>query len=66
MQLDLFDNRSVGESEILLQVYELKNSQDKLRRGIFQRYDELKKTVVDLQMKLAEIEKKEKVLIWSA
>jgi hypothetical protein len=66
MQLDLFENQSFNQTELLIQLCELKTSQEKLRRGIFHRYEELKKTVIDLQMKLDEMQKKEKVLIWSA
>lgn len=58
MQLDLFEHAKLNESEMMMQIFELKESQAKLRRGIFQRVDELKKTVIDLQMKLDEMGKK--------
>lgn len=55
MQLDLFENRPVTEIEMQVQLVSLKHSQEKLRRGMFQRYDDLRKTVVDLQMQLDEL-----------
>ena len=58
MQLDLFEHTKLDEKEMMMQLFELKESQTKLRRGIFQRVDELKKTVIDLQMKLDEMSKK--------
>jgi FtsZ-binding cell division protein ZapB len=64
MQLDLFENKSLSEIEMQMEIFELKESQNKLRRGFFKRYDELKNTVVDLQMKIDEISKKDNKAIW--
>lgn len=58
MQLDLFEHAKLSESELMIQLVELKESQAKLRRGIFQKYDDLKKVVIDLQMKLDDMTKK--------
>lgn len=58
MQLDLFEHTKLEASEMMMQLFELKESQAKLRRGIFQKYDDLKKVVIDLQMKLDEMTKK--------
>lgn len=58
MQLDMFEHAELNKSEVLIEIVALKESQAKLRRGIFQRVEELKKTVVDLQMKMDEMSKK--------
>lgn len=66
MQLDLFENADLRESELMMQLCELKHSQDKLRRGLFQRYADLKDTVTKLQTQIEDMNKKECKIIWSA
>lgn len=55
MQLDLFKHTHMEPDQILLQFLELKESHEKLRRGIFKRYQDLLAVVTDLRIKMEEI-----------
>lgn len=55
MQLDLFQNTNMAPDQLFMYYLELKQSHENLRRGLFQRLQELKNTVTDLHLKIEEM-----------
>lgn len=55
MQLDLFEHSQIAPDQLLVKFLELKNSQDLVRRAIFQRFQDLKNLVTDLQVQIEEM-----------
>ena len=55
MQLDLFEHTQIAPDQLFIQFLELKTSHDKLRKGIFQRYQDLRNVVSLLEAKLEEL-----------
>lgn len=55
MQLDLFEHTNIAPDQMMVRFLELKNSQDSLRRGLFQRYQDLRNIVADLEAKIEEL-----------
>lgn len=57
MQMDLFEDCALTPDQVLSQLIELRNSYHALRRGLFQRHQDLRNLVTDLQMKVEELSK---------
>lgn len=61
MQMDLFEYADkqkfamLSSEEANAKLWELVHAHEKLRKGIFQRYQDLRKVVLDLQIKLDEM-----------
>lgn len=57
-QLTFWDIPINQETHMMMQIIDLKEKQNNLRRGIFRRYDEMKKEIDELKEMIRNMEKK--------